>query len=175
MSWQDMMIDGFGRIQEMLEHVLDGLPPDLLDRLPRADCNPIGWLAWHLIRGQDGQVADLMGEEQLWTRNGWHAKFNLPADEKATGFGDTPKEVAAFKSPDMQVIIDYSRATVERSQAYMKTLAEKELDRELDEKFWTPVPTVGVRLVSILADCLEHAGQMAYVRGLLQGKGWQKY
>jgi hypothetical protein len=175
MTWRDMMLDGFGRIQDALEHALDGLPPDLLDRLPKEDCNPIGWLAWHLLRGQDAQVADLMGEQQLWIKDGWHARFNLPADGEATGFGDTPEEVAAFKSPDMKVIVDYSRATVERSQAYLKSLTPKELNRKLDEPWWTPVPTVGVRLVSILADCLEHAGQMAYIRGLLQGKGWQKY
>lgn len=175
MSWRDLMLDGFGRIQESLEHTLDGLPPELLDKLPKADCNPIGWLAWHLIRGMDGQVADLMGEEQLWIRDGWYKKFGRKADPEDSGFGDTPEEVAAFRSPEIKVIVDYSRACVERSQEYMKTLTPVQLNRKLDEPWWTPVPTVGVRLVSILADCLEHAGQMGYVRGLLQGKGWQKY
>jgi hypothetical protein len=145
MSWQDLMLDGFERIQEALEHALDGLPPDL------------------------------MGEEQLWIKDGWHTRFGRPADPKDSGFGHGPDEVAAFRSPDIKVILDYSKATVERTKGYLKTLTAKELDRKLDEPWWTPVPTVGVRLVSILADCLEHAGQAAYVRGLLQGKGWQKY
>ncbi len=175
MSWQNLMLDVFGRIQEALEHALDGLPPDLLDKLPKADCNSIGWLAWHLIRVHDAQVADLMGEEQLWTNDGWCHKFNRPADPKDSGFGHGPDDVAAFRSPEIKVILDYNRAVVTRTQEYLKSLDHKELDRKLDEPWWTPVPTVGVRLVSILADCLEHAGQAAYVRGLLQGKGWQKY
>jgi hypothetical protein len=175
MSWQDLMLDGYGRIQDALEHALEGLPPGLLDKLPKPDCNSIGWLAWHLIRVHDGQVADLMGEEQLWIKDGWHARFNRPKDPEDSGYGHGPKEVAAFRSPEIKVIVDYSRATVERTKVYMKTLTPAKLNRKLDEPYWTPVPTVGVRLVSILADCLEHAGQAAYARGLLQGKGWQKY
>ena len=35
-----------------------------------------------------------------------------------------------------------------------------------------PLPTVGVRIVSVLSDNLQHVGQVAYLRGLLKGKGW---
>jgi hypothetical protein len=33
---------------------------------------------------------------------------------------------------------------------------------------------VGVRVVSILSDNLQHAGQTAYLRGLWQGIGWRR-
>jgi hypothetical protein len=36
----------------------------------------------------------------------------------------------------------------------------------VDER-WTPAVTLGVRLVSVLADDLQHVGQAAYVRGLV--------
>jgi hypothetical protein len=32
---------------------------------------------------------------------------------------------------------------------------------------WDPPVTLGVRLVSVLGDDLEHVGQAAYVRGLV--------
>jgi hypothetical protein len=51
-------------------------------------------------------------------------------------------------------------------------LTPEALDRELNEPQWQPLPTVGVRLVSVLSDNLQHAGQAAYLRGLIQGKGW---
>ncbi|HZB66546.1 MAG TPA: DUF664 domain-containing protein, partial [Ornithinibacter sp.] len=35
-----------------------------------------------------------------------------------------------------------------------------------DER-WDPPVTLAVRLVSVLNDCAQHAGQAAYVRGLL--------
>ena len=43
-----------------------------------------------------------------------------------------------------------------------------DLDRVVDER-WDPPVTLGVRLVSVVDDCAQHAGQAAYVRGLLRG------
>jgi hypothetical protein len=47
-------------------------------------------------------------------------------------------------------------------------LAEADLDRIVDER-WDPPVSLGVRLVSVLADDLQHAGQAAYLRGLITG------
>jgi hypothetical protein len=135
----------------------------------------MGWLVWHLTRQQDAQIASLTGDDQLWVRDGWHAKFDRPADPRDVGFGHTPEQVAAFKSPDTKTLLEYHRAVLERSKRYFLTLSKTDLDRELNEPFFKPLPTVGVRLISIMDDAVIHAGQAAYVRGLRQGKGWQKY
>ena len=175
MDWRDMMIDGYSRVLEGLEHALGGVDRAVLDRQPKPDCNTMGWLAWHTGRVQDAQIAALMGVEQLWLSEGWHAKFVRPADPRDTGFGNTPEQVAAFRSPEPQVFIDYLRACTNRTKSYLMSLTPADLGRELNEPQWQPLPTVGVRLVSILADDLQHIGQIGYLRGLLTGKGWQKY
>ena len=175
MEWNDLLEDGYSRVLKVLESALDGLGSDDLNWQPRPDCNSIGWLTWHLTRVQDDHIASLMGEEQLWTRDGWHARFNLTPDSKDIGFGHTPEQVAEFKSPDIQTLLDYHRAVLERTKRYFLTLSNSDLDRELDEPWYQPLPTVGVRLISVLADSLQHAGQVAYVRGQRYGKGWQKY
>jgi hypothetical protein len=175
MEWHELLADSYGRILESMEHVLTGLNQDDLNWQPHPDCNSIGWLSWHLTRGQDAQIASLMGEEQLWIKGKWYSKFKLEPDPKDTGFGHTPEQVSAFKSPDAKTFLDYHRAVTNRSKDYFQTLSKADLDRELNEPWFKPLPTVGVRLVSILADCLVHAGQAAYVRGLRQGKGWQSY
>jgi hypothetical protein len=175
MEWKDLLSDGYGRVQDFIENVLRGLSEDELNWQPRHDCNSIGWLAWHLTRQQDAQIASLMGEKQLWVKDGWHSKFQRPPDPKDSGFGYTPEQVSVFKSPDVQTLLDYHRAVVQRSKLYFLTLSEADLERELQEPWFQPLPTVGARLVSILEDSLLHAGQAAYVRGLRQGKGWQKY
>ena len=59
---------------------------------------------------------------------------------------------------------------LERSKGFIGSLSLADLDRELDEPYYQPLPTVGVRLISVMSDCLQHAGQVAYVRGLLKGK-----
>ena len=175
MEWHDMMVDGYGRIGEILSRVLDGLKEDDLNWQPKPDANSIGWLCWHLTRVQDDHISDLMGEEQLWIKEGWHAKFNRQGDKKDIGFGHTPEDVAAFKSPDVKVILGYHDVVMKRSQKFFPTLSNADLERELNEPWFQPLPTVGVRIISVLGDNLEHAGQAAYVRGLRQGKGWQPF
>ncbi|MEE8377538.1 MAG: DinB family protein [Candidatus Aminicenantaceae bacterium] len=175
MNWFDLLADGFNRVPEYLENVLRGLTQEDLNWMPRKESNSIGWLVWHLTRQQDAQIASLMGEEQLWIKDKWHARFNSDANPREIGFGHIPEQVAAFQSPDIPTLLDYLKATVKRTIQYLKGISEEDLDRELDEPQYNPIPTVGVRLISILDDSILHAGQAAYIRGMIQGKGWQKY
>jgi len=175
MKWNDLLIDGFGRIPEYVDGILKGLTLDDLNWRPRHDSNSIGWLVWHLNRGQDAQIAGLRGTDQFWIKDKWYQKFDRRADPEDVGFGHTPEQVAAFRSPAASVLSAYTHAVIVNTQDYIRTLKTKELDRVLNEPWFQPLPTVGVRLISILNDGVIHAGQAGYVRGLRQGKGWQKY
>ena len=66
------------------------------------------------------------------------------------------------------LLLGYLDAVHARTVAYVAGLTADELDRIVDER-WDPPVSLGVRLVSVLADDLQHAGQAAYVRGL-QGR-----
>ena len=172
MTWQQLLIDGYGRIYEELQRALSGLTQGDLDHQPEPDCNSMGWLAWHLIRVQDGQIAGLMGVEQIYIKDGWYSEFNRQPEPEDVGFGHSSEQVAAFKSPDVAVIMNYEKEVLDRVKSYINSLSTEDLDRELNEPWFQPLPTVGVRLISIMSDALQHAGQIAYVRGLLKGKGW---
>ncbi len=174
MEWRELVIDGYVRVLDSLKESLAGLTPEELNKQPKPDCNSMGWLAWHISRIQDAEIANLMGADQLWISQKWHAKFNRPPDPDDTGTGQTSKQVAAFKSPDVETLLDYYYAVAERTKKYIRSLTGEELDRKLDEPYQPP-PTVGVRLVSVLADNLQHAGEIAYVHGLIKGKGWLGY
>jgi hypothetical protein len=172
MKWQDLINDGFSRVLEVLEPALKGLKKADLELQPKPDCNSIGWIVWHLTRGQDAQIADLANEEQVWVRDKWYEKFKRAADPADTGFGDSPEDVARFRSPASRILLDYYRATLEKTSQYLSTLTLDQLNSKLNEPWFSPPPTVGVRIISIMADCLVHAGEVAYLRGLLKGKGW---
>src|SRR5262249_41037608 len=141
-----------------------------LDWQPHPDCNSLGWTAWHLTRVQDSQIAELMGQAQLWIEDGWHRKFKRPADADDTGYQHTAQQVRAFASPSPAIQLGSRRVPVERTRAYLASLPPVELDRELDEPWFKPLPTVGVRIVSILTDCHHHAGEASYIRGLLKAR-----
>ena len=114
-------------------------------------------------------------EEQLWIKDDWYSGFGRQTEPEDVGFGHTPEQVAAFKSPDVETLLGYNRAVVERSKNFINNLSESELSRELNEPRFQPLPTVGVRIISILNDSIMHCGQAAYVRGQLQGRGWQRF
>jgi hypothetical protein len=168
--WRELIVDGYDRLPDQMKEVLAGVSMADLDWQPHPDCNSLGWTAWHLTRVQDSQIAALMGEGELWTRDGWHARFGRPADPDDTGYGHTAAQVRAFESPSGRVQLQYLRATVERTKGYLAALPAADLARELDEPWSRPRPTVGVRIVSILADCHHHAGEASYIRGLLKAR-----
>jgi len=174
MEAKDIVIDALGRIHGILHRTLAGLSLDELHRQPSHDTNSIAWLTWHLTRVQDNGISGLFGQEQAWISQGWHAQFGMAADPDNEGQGHTPEQVAAFRAPSLQTLLDYHDSVSTRSHNFVAGLAAAEFNRELDEPQYQPRPTVGVRLVSILSDNMQHAGQVAYLRGLWQGLGWRR-
>ena len=174
MDWRDLIIDGYNRIFELLDPALKGMTSIQLNKQPKPDANSLGWTVWHLARGQDSQIAELAKTNQLWIKDGWHKKFRRPADPWDTGFGNTIQQVAAFKSPSAKILLEYCHAVTDATIRYLKTVDENELDRTLDEDY-EPKPTVGIRIVSVMADSLNHAGEASYIRGLITGAGWLGY
>ena len=76
------------------------------------------------------------------------------------------EDVAAVRPDEPEVLLAYLDAVDRRTRAFLETLTPADLDRIVDRR-WDPPVTLGVRLVSIADDSLQHLGQAAYVRGLL--------
>lgn len=172
MKWPEFTLDIFSRIQQELEQVLNGLTAKDLNYQPKRESNSIGWLVWHSTRSQDRMNADLLGEEQLWIRDKWYARFNREPDPKDTGFGHTTEQAAAFRAPDSQTLLEYYRAVFERTREYLTTrLSETELKREVRSPTLGTTDAVEMRLLGVISN-LQHVGQAGYVRGMLKGKGW---
>jgi hypothetical protein len=74
--------------------------------------------------------------------------------------------VATVRPERPEVLLEYLDAVAQRTSAMLQDLVPSDLDRIVDRS-WDPPVTMGVRLVSIADDGLQHAGQAAYVRGLL--------
>lgn len=167
-----LLVDGFGRIRENVAGVLDGLTPEQLSYRIDADANPVSWLVWHLTRVQDDHVAAAFGVTQVWTADAWATRFGLPAGMLDHGYGHTPAQVAAVGAATASAALlrDYHEATYAQSVKLVSGVGDADLDRVVDTR-WTPPVTLGVRLVSVLDDDMQHAGQAAYVRGVVLRKG----
>ena len=166
----ELLIDGFERVRDAVHEVLDGIDEDALTARLDPDANTIAWLVWHLTRVQDDHVAGVAGTEQRWTAAGWARRFDLPFDDAAHGYGQSSDEVAQVRDVSAEHLAGYYDAVHQATVDYLRGLGDADLDRVVDER-WDPPVTAGVRLVSVISDDLQHAGQAAFVRGVLERRG----
>ena len=165
MLLNELLTDAFERIKEVVHQTVEGSSAADLTFRPDGAGNSIGWLVWHLTRIQDDHISDAVQTEQLWSSE-WFEKFGLPLDKDDTGYGHTSDQVAVVKVTAEQ-LLGYYDAVHTATIGYIDGLKEEDYARVVDTH-WNPPVTLAVRLVSVISDDLQHAGQAAYVRGLLK-------
>ena len=167
MNGIEVIVDGFGRIQDTVRDAVSGLSAAQLNERLDGTANSIGWLVWHLTRVQDDHVAEVADREQVWTAAGWVQRFALDLDPAETGYGHDSAAVAAVRVDDPQLLVDYYDAVHSQTLQFLKGVTDADLDRVVDRR-WDPPVTLGVRLVSVIDDDDQHVGQAAFVRGVLE-------
>ncbi|CAM5227519.1 MULTISPECIES: mycothiol transferase [Streptomyces] len=168
MHAKDILIDGYNRIREEVHAAVGGLAPDQLGARPAPGANSVAWLIWHLTRVQDDHIADAFELDQVWLAQDWQKTFGLDLPRRDTGYGHTPAKVAKVQVDSGDLLTGYYDAVHAQTLDQLRDVAAKDLERVVDER-WDPPVTLGVRLVSVLSDDLQHVGQAAYVRGLVLG------
>jgi uncharacterized damage-inducible protein DinB len=163
----ELLSDAFGRIRDVVHRVIDGLTVDDLANRVDDDANSIAWLLWHLTRVQDDHIAEVAGGEQLWTSDGWADRFGLPFSADETGYGQSSSDVGEVNGVSGELLTGYHDAVHERTIRFVEGLDDADLGRVVDTR-WDPPVTLGVRLVSVISDDLQHAGQAAFVAGMLK-------
>jgi len=164
MTSAELLADAFGRVQETVHEAVQGLTSSQLAERLGPDANSIAWLLWHLTRVQDDHLADAFGVPQVWTEYG--KRFELPLDPYDTGYGHSSGQVTRVTVASGDLLTGYHDAVHEQTVRLVSGVTDADLNRVVDEA-WDPPVTLGVRLVSVISDCLQHAGQAAFIRGLL--------
>ncbi|WP_279494727.1 mycothiol transferase [Actinocrispum wychmicini] len=166
MTSAQLLIDAFGRVRDVVHEVVDGLTAEQLAYRVDEDANSIAWLVWHLTRIQDDHIAEVADTAQVWTAKGWFDRFGLPLDPTDTGYGHTSDQVAQVRVPAGDLLTGYHDEVYAETVAYIKDLRDDDMPRIVDYN-WDPPVTLGVRLISVISDDLQHAGQAAIVKGIL--------
>ena len=165
MTSAELLTDAFGRVQETVHEAVDGLSAGQLAARLDEDANSIAWLCWHLARVQDDHVADAFGVEQVWPH--FADRFGLPFGLDAIGYGHSSRQVALVRVSSGDLLTAYHDAVHAQTITLVANVTDADLSRIVDER-WDPPVTLGVRLVSVISDGLQHAGQAAFIRGILQ-------
>jgi hypothetical protein len=166
MDVASLLLELYGRIPPLAHGVVDGVDLATLVESTSPGANTMAWLVWHAARVQDHHVAELLDDDQIWIGDDWARRFGLDPDPSNTGYGHTARDVAAVRPERPDVLVEYLEAVDRRTHRLLEGLTSTDLDRIVDRR-WDPPVTLGVRLVSIADDSLQHLGQAAYLRGLL--------
>ncbi|QLY28199.1 mycothiol transferase [Nocardia huaxiensis] len=166
MTSADLLIDAFDRVRQNVHGAVEGLAQNELAARLDPEANSIAWLIWHLTRVQDDHIADVADLPQVWTAAGWSKRFDLPFDEAATGYAQTPDDVAQLADASAELLLGYYDAVHAQTIAYVSGLTDADLPRIVDTR-WDPPVSLGVRLISVADDDIQHSGQAAFIRGVL--------
>jgi hypothetical protein len=163
----EILVDAFGRVREIIHDVVPGLTPEDLSYRINDEANSIAWLVWHLTRIQDDHVSDVAETEQVWMARGWNERFGLPFPARSTGYGQSSTDVAAVRVSSGDLLTGYYDEVHDATIQFLQTLTESDFERIVDRS-WDPPVTLAVRLVSVISDDLQHAGQAALIAGIVQ-------
>ncbi|MHA7240374.1 mycothiol transferase [Arthrobacter sp. TMS1-12-1] len=170
MTSVEVLSEAFGRLPDLVRGAVRGLDADQLSVRPGGSANPIAWLVWHLTRVEDSHFAEAFGHDQVWLAQGFADRWDLALDRGDTGYGHAQEQVDAVRVASTQQLLDYFDAVHGLSLGLVADLDEQDLHRVVDER-WDPPVTLLVRLVSVIDDAVQHAGQAAYARGIILADG----
>ena len=166
----EFFLTTLSRAEGVLKRALDDLSVEDLRAQPSgAGSNPIGWLAMHLTRVQDGWLSRVQGIDSEWDSEGWAARFGIEGESPQW----SPENVHAFDPQDAETLLAYWTAVRTRTDRYVGSLKPEDLDHELPPgRPGAPPMTIAHVLALILGDNIQHIGQIAYLRGLIKEHGW---
>ncbi|WP_328914842.1 MULTISPECIES: DinB family protein [unclassified Streptomyces] len=168
-GWQSLTLTLFRRVRREFVAAVEGLTDTALEHRLTPATNSVGWLAWHIARGQDRNLSELTGLPQLWLTDGWADRFGRPADPADTGFGHSAAAAAAFRSPGGATLLAYQEAAHGIAERCLAAAPDGDLGRVVVSVTLGNAHSVADRLGGQLDDCFAHLGQIALLESLRAG------
>ena len=145
---------------------VDGITEEQANFVPPGTTHPIGALIAHTILSEDNIIhTRLQGAQNVWDRDGWSERTGLPSLQGA--------DEAAYRAFRMHPnALDEYRATVwAETDAYLETLKEADLDREIELRP-ARMMTVAGFFGLFINNNFSHVGEISVVKGIQGLKGY---
>jgi uncharacterized damage-inducible protein DinB len=167
MEMKDFIKGALDRAKQGTTRAVDGLSHNELIWRPGPECNSIGLILFHQTRFEDSFVQGrIVGKPQVWESDKWYEKLNMPASESGSGY--TTEQLAAFRVPELKDLLGYADAVRAKTLEYLKSAPNNEFDRVINMPRFGDV-AVGVLLTLVIVHMAQHAGEIAYLRGIQRG------
>lgn len=166
MESQELLLKSLNESQGFINQSLEGLTKEELARAPGEGCNSIIFLYWHIARVEDHWINRVLRQdEEIYGTEGWQQKLGTPPQD--TGFRYTTEQLKAWPPPDAETLRGYAAAVREKTLAYLDNVTAGSLSREVRRDRFSG--TEGTALAHLVTEIALHAGQMAYLHGLIKG------
>lgn len=165
MNGPQALAAAFAGAQNWYSGTVADVTPEMAKEVPPGVVHPIGELAAHILHGQDGFVSMLTGKKSIWERDGYDTKLGIPFvflqdHAVARALQTTPADLA-----------EYATKVFAETQAYIATLTDADLDREIDV-FGNKMPVGAALGGPAIGNIFAHVGEISALKGLHGAKGY---
>ena len=159
--------DCLAQVHLRLMATCEGLSTEQVLWRPAPTANNIGFILWHLARGEDARITST-GKlaDDIWATESWHEKFDQPVT--APDPGDR-MGLRALAIPSLEVLAGYAEAAHQRTLKYLSGLTPGVVDQAPDPE--RPDLTVAGSFRHLITHKNNHHGQIDSLRGL-QEEAW---
>ncbi len=154
--------------EQALSRALEGLTPQELAFRPGEESNSIGFILWHMSRGEDFLIQNFcQSKTELYETQGWAAKCGTGVQERGGNY--TVEQLRTFVVPQADVLLEYRKAVRESTLGYLHQLPLEELDAVPRPD--RPQDSKGRMFRRLILEIGQHLGHIAYLRGMQRGLG----
>ena len=123
--------DSLDQVQLRLMGTCDGLTQEQVVWRPAPYANNIGFILWHVARGEDRLIGELSGGgADLWESEGWYQRFGQPVEMPDPG---DRMGLRALAIPSLETLLGYLGAAHQKTSGYLATLSVDRLT-EVDSR-----------------------------------------
>ena len=159
--------DSLDQVHVRLLATCDGLTQEQVVWRPAPYANNIGFILWHVARGEDRMITQLSGgSTDLWESEGLYIRFGQPVEMPDPGDRMGLRSLAI---PATDTLTGYLKAAHQKTSGYLATLLDDRL-AEIPETYPRGV-TVSQALRHLITHKNNHHGQIDFLRGL-QDPNW---
>ncbi len=155
------------RAKSLLHEYLESLTIDQVCYQPSQNSNSIAWIVWHTTRAFDRRISLLDRKDQIWMRDQWYKKYNLPASDKDLGIGHTSEDISKIRPSEVSDMTNYFNSVYLKMTRFFDS---KSIN--LDEKIAETENSIGHELMRMVTGTFQHWGQINYIRGIIENRIW---
>ncbi len=145
---------------------VDGLTREEISSSPRPECNSIAFIVWHMTRAEDIWINRvILNEEEIYESGHWREKLGTPAGD--SGFRYTVEQLQAWPVPEADLLTGYAGDVRQKTLEYLDSIPREKLTDKIS--FLGKSSPIGDIMAHMITEIALHAGQVAYLRGLLRG------